>query len=58
MSLREQGFRYCVRPDRKQAKWLHPAEMKSLPEYAGWIDVTDWPEGEFAKWLMEAQQAA
>lgn len=54
MSLREQGFKFCVRPDRQKCKWIHPAEMEALPEYAAWVDVTDWSDEEFSKWLQGA----
>lgn len=44
MSLRSQGHRFCLSPDRKQARWLHPAEMKST--HSDWLDVTDTPTDE------------
>lgn len=24
MSLRDQGFKFCISPDKKQGQWLHP----------------------------------
>lgn len=41
MSLKDQGFAFCISPNRKQGRWLHPVERKQL--YADWTDVTDWP---------------
>lgn len=53
MSLREQGFRYFVSPDKQQSKWLTPAEQANNHGYAGWTDVTDWPDEQFARWITE-----
>lgn len=39
MHLRDQGHRFCLSPDRQQARWLHPAEMKTT--HSDWLDVTD-----------------
>lgn len=39
MSLRDQGHRFCLRPDKQKARWLHPTEKANL--YPDWIDVTD-----------------
>lgn len=53
MSLREQGFKFYVSPDKQLNKWLIPAVQATDPTYAGWTDVTDWPDEQFARWLME-----
>ena len=47
MSLRDQGFRFCLSPDNLKARWLHPNERAQF--YADWVDVTDWPES----WLIQ-----
>lgn len=39
MSLQDQGFRFCLSPDKQQARWLHPNEKAQL--HPDWIDVTD-----------------
>ena len=46
MSLRDQGFRFCLSPDNQQARWLHPTEKAKVPP--DWLDVTDMPAEEFA----------
>ena len=50
MSLRDQGFKFCISPDKKQGRWLHPAERKHL--YSDWTDVTEWPSDELLAFLM------
>ncbi|KFE50113.1 hypothetical protein [Pseudomonas syringae] len=50
MDLRDQGFTFCVHPDRQQGQWLHPAERKHF--YADWTDVTDWPDTKLVAFLM------
>lgn len=42
MSLKAQGFRYVVSPDRKLSKWAHPADMPK-----DWIDCTDMTDAQF-----------
>jgi hypothetical protein len=44
MTLRDQGFRYCLSPDRTHSRWLSPAEMKVT--HSDWMDVTDTPTDE------------
>lgn len=53
MSLREQGYRFYASPNKQSAKWVHPAQKAIDGAYSGWVDVTDWPDDVFAKWLME-----
>ena len=50
MNLREQGFRFCISPDKQRARWIHPVEYKVL--YPDWIDHTDTPEKEFVEFLQ------
>ena len=52
MSLRDQGYRFYASPNKRSAKWIHPAQKAVDAAYSGWVDVTDWPDDEFAKWLM------
>ena len=51
MSLQDQGFRFCLSPDAKRARWCHPVEIPLF--YPGWLDVTDWPADKLEKFLME-----
>jgi len=44
MTLRYQGFRYCLSPDRTHSRWLHPNELKAT--HSDWMDVTDTPTNE------------
>jgi hypothetical protein len=41
MSLKDQGFRFCISRDLSDGRWLHPAEQTAM--YPDWLDVTDWP---------------
>lgn len=55
MSLQDQGFRFCISPDKKEGRWIHPAERKAF--HSDWTDVTDWPDGQLLAFLMlEPQQ--
>lgn len=47
MSLRDQGNRFCLSPDRKQARWLHPTEKSVL--HPDWLDVTDMAAAELVE---------
>jgi len=46
MSLRDQGFRFCLSPDNQKARWLHPTEKALV--HPDWLDVTDMPAEELA----------
>lgn len=46
MTLRDEGFRFCLSPDRQQARWLHPTELQIT--HRDWRDVTDLPTDELA----------
>lgn len=50
MSLQDQGFRFCISPDKKQGNWFHPAEIKAF--YSHWTDVTDWPSEKLVAYLL------
>lgn len=50
MSLKDQGFRFCISPDKKEGRWIHPAERKAY--HSDWTDVTDWPSEKLVEYLM------
>ena len=50
MSLLDQGFRFCISPDKKEGRWLHPAERKAY--HADWTDVTEWPSEKLVAYLL------
>ncbi len=55
MNLRDQGFAFCISPDKKQGRWLHPAEHQQI--HPDWVDVTDWPAAKLIDFLTgEPQQ--
>lgn len=51
LSLKDQGFRFCLSPDAIKARWLHPAERIAFHE--DWIDVTDWENEKLEAYLIE-----
>ena len=50
MTLKEQGFRFMISPDKKRGRWCHPVEIPHF--YADWTDCTDTPEKEFIEFLQ------
>ena len=56
MSLRDQGFKFCISPDKQRARWLHPTEHRLL--YPDWVDVTEWPDEQLADYLMPLEESA
>lgn len=54
MHLKDRGFKFFIRPDKQQGRWLHPAEHKGL--YSGWTDVTDWSDEKLLAYLMPGPQ--
>jgi hypothetical protein len=52
MNLRDQGFKFCISPDKQRGRWLHPAEFKQF--HADWTDVTEWPSEKLLAFLMPA----
>lgn len=50
MHLKDQGFSFCISPDKTEGRWIHPAERST--SYADWTDVTDWPSDELVAYLM------
>ncbi|MGF6595097.1 hypothetical protein [Pseudomonas sp. 2835] len=54
MHLKDQGFKFCISPDKQQGRWLHPAELKVL--HPDWTDVTEWPSEELVAFLMPAPE--
>lgn len=55
MSLKDQGFRFCISPSRKDARWLHPAEQTAF--YPDWLDVTDWDAKSLLAYLENPAEA-
>lgn len=51
MSLKDQGFRFCLSPDATRARWCHPVEVPHF--YVDWLDVTDWPDEKLMNFLIE-----
>lgn len=51
MNLREQGFRFCISPDKQRARWIHPIEYQAL--YPDWLDHTDTSEEELVEFLQK-----
>lgn len=49
MSLRDQGHRFCISPDRQDARWLHPSEITH--RHPDWTDVTDWESERLVEFL-------
>lgn len=54
MTLREKGFRFCISPDRTQARWLHPTELQIT--HRDWRDVTDLPTDELVALIQRDEQ--
>ena len=50
MSLKDQGFKFCISPDKQRSLWLHPVERQHF--YSDWTDVTEWPGDELLAFLM------
>lgn len=50
MSLRDQGFKFCISPDKTQGQWLHPTVFKIM--HPDWTDVTEWPTEQLVAYLM------
>ena len=49
MSLRDQGHRFCLPPEKKEARWLHPNIKAHL--HPDWIDVTDMDAEALAEFI-------
>lgn len=56
MTLKDEGFRFCLRPDFKRARWIHPVEFSVL--YYDWIDVTDMKSDDLVDLLMKEENKA
>lgn len=54
MSLKDQGFTFCISPDKEKAKWVHPSERAF--SYQDWTDVTEWPDEKLLAFLMPAPE--
>lgn len=59
MSIQQQGFRFYVSEDRKQARWLHELDLSTghYPQYKDWIDATEMTDQEFESFMMGIRQA-
>lgn len=55
MSLREQGFRFCISPDKERARWIHPVEYRVC--YSDWSDHTDTSEGGLLEFLQKVVES-
>lgn len=45
LTLKEEGYRFMVRPDRTAGDWIHPAEI--VARAPDWTDCTDMSDAEF-----------
>lgn len=54
MTLRDEGFRFCLSPDRQQARWPHPTELQIT--HRDWLDVTDLPDDELVELIQRDEQ--
>lgn len=52
MTLKEQGFRFMISPDKVRGRWVHPLEIEHF--YQDWTDHTDTPEKEFIEFLQNS----
>lgn len=52
MTLKEQGYRFMISPDKTRCRWCKPVEIPHF--YAGWTDHTDTPEKEFIEFLQNS----
>jgi hypothetical protein len=50
MTLKDQGFRFMISPDKVRGRWCNPIEIPHF--YADWSDHTDTPEKEFIEFLQ------
>lgn len=56
MTLKEQGYRFMISPDKIRGRWCNPIEIPHF--YAGWVDHTDTPEKEFIEFLQSPVDTA
>ncbi|MFD2641821.1 hypothetical protein [Pseudomonas japonica] len=54
MNLRDQGFKFCISPDKQQGRWLHPTVLKVL--HPDWTDVTEWSTNQLVAFLNPTPQ--
>ncbi|KAF0255889.1 hypothetical protein [Pseudomonas putida] len=54
MHLKDQGFKFCISPDKQQGRWLHPAERQRF--FGERTDVTEWPSDKLVAFLMPAPE--
>ena len=56
MTLKEEGFRFMISPDKIRARWCNPVE---IPHFCSdWSDHTDTPEKEFIEFLEKGVDAS
>lgn len=49
MHAKDRGLIFCISPDRKEGRWIHPADYQHF--YSNWTDVTEWPDGKLVAFL-------
>lgn len=50
MTLRDQGHKFMISPEKTRGRWCHPVEIPHF--YADWVEMTDTPEKEFIEFLQ------
>jgi len=55
-TLKSQGYRFMVHPNRTNANWFHPLEVAARAP--GWIDCTDMDDVEFDLFMADGQLIA
>ncbi len=55
MTLKDEGFRFMISPDKVRGRWCNPVEVPHF--YADWVDCTDTPDKEFIEFLTEGVDA-
>ena len=55
MTLKEQGHRFCISPDKQRGMWISPIEYEKI--YQDWADHTDTPEKEFIEFLQDLSES-
>ena len=55
MNLEEKGFRFCISPNLKEAKWINPVLLAAF--YPGWIDATEMNDEQLLELVDGPRQA-
>lgn len=56
MTLKDEGFRFMISPDKVRGRWCNTIEIPHF--YADWSDHTDTPEKEFIEFLQTPVDSA